>query len=88
MENIPGKQIVLLYSSVIQLRLDDKDEAAAALLLGVVVRGVVRDVAMDQPFARSPRRPDHVVALPGPDIDGVREVAAFRGRVSPSRATT
>jgi hypothetical protein len=54
-------------------------QIASTLRLDVVVRGVVRDVAVDHPFARLERRPDDIVALPRTDVDGVGLLAG-RGR--------
>src|SRR5205823_4976713 len=52
------------------LHIDDHHEPTA-MHLGVVVRGVVRDMAMDQPFAALARLPDRVTALPRTNIHGV-----------------
>ena len=42
------------------LDFDVHHQSAAAVLLGVVVRGVMPDVAVDHPLGRLERRPDHV----------------------------
>lgn len=68
--------------------LDVHHQSAAAIGLGVVVGGVVGDVAVDHPLAWFERLPDHVVALVWTDIDRVGQ-ETLRGRQgSPSRATT
>src|SRR5262245_24362301 len=47
-------------------------QSTAAVLFGVVIGCVVRDVAMDHPFARLKSCPDYIVTLTGADIDRVR----------------
>ena len=46
-------------------------QATATVLFGIVVGGVMRNMAVDHPFAWLERRPDYVVALSGSDIDSV-----------------
>jgi hypothetical protein len=53
--------------------LDDRHQAATALLLGVVVDRVVGNVAVQQPLAWLASFPDHVVAFAGADVDCVLE---------------
>src|SRR5260370_16757201 len=62
----------------LSLNVEDHGQPTATLLLDVVVRGVVRDVAMHQPLARLPCLPDHVPALSRPDVDRVREIPSRR----------
>ena len=56
---------VALAASTARLlaHVEDQHQSAAALLLDVVVRRVVVDVAMEQPLAGLASRPDDVVAL-------------------------
>src|SRR5918998_897977 len=58
---------------------DDRHQTTATLLFGVVVGGVVRDVAVKQPLAGLARLPDDVVALPGPYVNRVRQEPCFLG---------
>lgn len=51
---------------------DQKGQAASTLDLDVVVEGVVWNVAVKDPFPRFLGRPDHVVPLPGSDVDHIR----------------
>ncbi len=46
-------------------------QPTTAILLGVVVGGVVRNVAVDHPFPSLEGRPDPVVALPRAHINRV-----------------
>ena len=46
-------------------------QSTATILLDIVVGCVMRYVTVNQPFTRLPGRPDHVVTLSGPDVDGV-----------------
>ena len=50
-------------------------QPAAGLLLDIVVRCVIGDVAVDQPLARTLRLPDDVVTLSWTDIDPVPQNA-------------
>lgn len=47
------------------IRFDDEGQTTGALILAIVIRGVVVDVAMQQPLTGLARFPDHVVTLPG-----------------------
>ena len=73
---------------ILLAHVDDDHQPAATLLLDIVVRRMVRDVAMDQPFAGALGLPDDIVALSGPTLTVSAMNRAFCGIVSPSRATT
>src|SRR5689334_19965735 len=60
------------------LDVNNDHQPASALRFGVVVRGVMRDMAMDQPLAALARLPDHVIALARSDVDRVSQVARRR----------
>jgi hypothetical protein len=49
---------------------DDHHQPSSAMNFGIVVRRMVRDMAVDQPFTGPARGPDHVIPLPGSHIDG------------------
>ena len=57
--------------AVLRRHEDHHRKPATAFLLDIVIGRVVRDVAVDQPLARKPRQPDHIVPLFGRDIDGI-----------------
>src|SRR5574338_1692298 len=61
----------------LRLYIEDHRQPTATLLLDVVVRRVVRDVAMHQPLAGHACLPDDIVALAGTDIDGIGIVASI-----------
>jgi hypothetical protein len=54
---------------------DDHGETARTILLDIVIGRVVRDMTVKEPLAGPLRSPDDVVALPGTDIERVREIA-------------
>ncbi len=58
--------------------LNDHHESPTTLCLDIVVRGMVADVAVDQPLAQLARFPDDIAALAGGDIHGVGKVAGSR----------
>ena len=57
---------------------EDEHEAAAALLLDVVVLGMMGNVAVQQPFARPARSPDDVESLSWPDIHRIGQISRTR----------
>ncbi len=63
----------MAYSSVdlSLFHINDDHEPAPTLQLGIVVRGVVRNMAMDQPFSGLARFPNNIIALTRPHINGV-----------------
>jgi len=68
---------------ILLAHVDDDHQPAATLLLDIVVRRMVRDVAMDQPFAGALGLPDDIVALSGADIDRVgHESRRLRDRLT------
>jgi hypothetical protein len=55
---------------------DDHHQPSSAINFGIVVRRMVRDMAVS--FPGPARGPDHVIPLPGSHIDGVGEEASRR----------
>ena len=70
----------------IAFHLDMHHQPTTSIGLCIVVGGVMRNVAMDHPFAGLARFPDHVVALAGADVDGIVLEAAAGGVVPRRRA--
>ena len=62
--------------SIVHFRVyvDHGHEPTTSLCLDVVVRGVMTNMAMDQPLPRIPRRPDDVISLARPDIDCIGHI--------------
>jgi hypothetical protein len=54
--------------------LRDQHQPSAALRLDIVIRGVVTDVAVNEPLAGLSRFPDHIVPLARTDIHGIRKI--------------
>lgn len=63
--------------------LDDHGQSAGSVALYIVICCVVRDVAMEQPFADPAGRPDHIIPLARPDVYGIREIAGRSGKALP-----
>ena len=53
---------------ILLAHVDDDHQPAATLLLDIVVRRMVRDVTVHQPFAGALGLPDDIVALSGPTL--------------------
>jgi hypothetical protein len=51
--------------------INSQHQSATAMLFHVIVRCVVRDVTVNEPLARFPRWPNHIISLARPEIVGV-----------------
>lgn len=60
--------------------IDDDHQPAAALFLDIIVRRVMRNVAVNQPLAGPLCLPDDVITLPRPNIDRIGQEARRRGK--------